>query len=160
MTLSPQEQARLERLIAKACNELPSLEAPASLSLRVMAELQRRALQPSWRAPFSQWSAGLRVAFVLIALTVMGATLRLSGGAGAQRLALQLFAPLRHSLDWFEHAGAALSVLAALCNDIGGALLQGIPAFWLYGGIAAVVALYALLAGISATAYRTLYSTR
>jgi hypothetical protein len=158
MTMTPQEQARLERLISKACNELPPLEAPRSLSVRVMAQVEQRAQQPSWRAPFHQWSTSLRVSFVLIALAVMGATLSLSAGAGAQHLVTQLIAPLSQSLAWFKHFGAAMSVLAAFCRDLGAALLHGMPALWLYCVVAALLSLYALLAGISATAYRTLYT--
>jgi hypothetical protein len=160
MTLSPEEQARLERLIGTACRELPPLEAPQSLAARVTVELQRRAAQPAWRAPFRQWSAGLRIAFVPVALLVMGATLSISAGPGAQRLTTLMLAPLSRALARLESTGALLALVATLCRDLGMALLLDIPTVWLYAGVAGLVALYALLAGISATAYRTLYGTR
>jgi hypothetical protein len=159
MTLSPEEQARLERLVGTACRELPLLEAPRSLAARVAAQLQRRAAQPTWRAPFSQWSTGLRVAFVAVALVVMGATLSMSAGPGAH-LITRLLAPLSRVLARLESTGALIGLLATLCRNLGISLLQDIPAFWLYGCAAGLLALYALLAGISATAYRTLYGTR
>ena len=160
MTLSPEEQARLERLIGTACRELPPLEAPQSLAARVTAQLQRRAAQPAWRAPFRQWSVGLRIAFVPVELLVMVATLRISAGPGAQRLTTLMLAPLSRALARLESTGALLALVATLCRDLGQALLLDIPTFWLYAGVAGLVALYALLAGISATAYRTLYGTR
>jgi len=160
MTLSPQEQARLERLIGTACRELPLLEAPQSLAARVTAQLQRRAAQPAWRAPFSQWSKGLRITFLPVALIVMGVTLSMSAGPGAQRLTTLALAPLSRALARLESTGALIALLATLCRHLGISLLQDIPTFWLYGCVAGLLALYALLAGISATAFRTLYGTR
>ena len=90
----------------------------------------------------------------------MVATLRISAGPGAQRLTTLMLAPLSRALARLESTGALLALVATLCRDLGQALLLDIPTFWLYAGVAGLVALYALLAGISATAYRTLYGTR
>ncbi len=160
MKLTAQEEARLERLIGAVCRELPPLAAPRALAARVAHELQRRAARPAWRASFSYWPFGLRVAFVLLGLGLMELTLAPRTWSGTQRLAAQLLAPFSRSLARLEHAAAAIDLLGGLCRELGAALLQGIPTVWLYGAIALVLALYALLAGISATAYRTLHSTR
>ena len=160
MKMTAQEEARLEQLIGAACRELPPLAAPPGLAARVADELQRRAALPAWRASFSYWPIGLRVAFVLVGLALVDLTLTPRTWSGTQRLAAQLLAPFRSMLARLEHAAAAIDLLGGLCRELGAALLQGIPTVWLYGAIALVLALYALLAGISATAYRTLLSTR
>lgn len=157
MSLSVEEQARLERLIDDACRAQPPLAAPPTLAARVLAQLEQRAHRPLWQRSFSEWSASVRVAFVLASVALIAAALSWSAGAsGAQWIGALWLSPLAR----LESTGALLSFLAAFTRDLGVTLLQDIPAFWLYGVGAAVLALYALLAGISAMAYRSVYGMR
>ena len=157
MSLSVEEQARLERLIDDACRAQPPLAAPPTLAARVLARLEQRAHRPLWQRSFSEWSASVRVAFVLASVALIAAALSWSAGAsGAPWIGALWLSPLAR----LESTGALLSFLAAFTRDLGVTLLQDIPAFWLYGVGAAVLALYALLAGISAMAYRSVYGMR
>jgi len=157
MSLSVEEQARLERLIDDACRAQPPLAAPPTLAARVLAQLEQRARRPLWQRSFSEWSASVRVAFVLASVALIAAALSWSAGAsGAPWIGALWLSPLAR----LESTGALLSFLAAFTRDLGVTLLQDIPAFWLYGVGAAVLALYALLAGISAMAYRSVYGMR
>jgi hypothetical protein len=157
MSLSAPEQARLEQLIDVACRAQPPLAAPPTLAARVLAQLEQRAQRPLWQRPFSEWSVNVRVAFVLASVALIAAALSWSAGAsGAQWIGALWQRPLAR----LESAGSLVSFLAVFTRDLGVTLLQDIPTFWLYGACAAVLALYALLAGISAVAYRSVYGMR
>jgi len=157
MSLRAEDEARLERLIDDACRAQPPLAAPPTLAARVLAQLEQRAHRPLWQRSFWQWSASVRVGFVLASVALIAAAL--SWSAGAAR-AQWLGALWQRPLARLESAGSLVSFLAAFARALGVTLLQDIPAFWLYGTGAAVLALYALLAGISAMAYRSVYGMR
>jgi hypothetical protein len=157
MSLSTAEQARLEHLIDNACRAQPPLAAPPTLAARVLAQLEQRAQRPLWQRSFLEWAVSVRVAFVLASVALIAAALGWSAGAtGAQWIGALWQRPFAR----LESAGSLLSFLAAFTRDLGVTLLRDIPAFWLYGAGAAVLALYALLAGISAMAYRSVYGMR
>ena len=157
MSLSAEEQARLERLIDDACRAQPPLAAPPTLAARVLAQLEQRAQRALWQRPFPEWAVSVRVAFVFASVALIAAALSWSAGAsGAPWIAALWQRPLAR----LESAGSLLSFLTAFTRALGVTLLQDIPAFWLYGACAAVLALYALLAGISAMAYRSVYGMR
>ena len=160
MKLTAEYQARLERLIDRACREQPALVAPATLGARVFAALKQRAALPWWRRSFVYWPMAPRVVFVLacagVARVMLEATVWLNTKLGA----VQLPAPVSRPLSWVQNARALVSVLDSTAGDVGATLLQRIPALWLYGGIVGVLALYALLVGLGAAAYRTLYTPR
>ena len=157
MSLSAEEQARLERLIDDACRAQPPLAAPPTLAARVLAQLEQHAHRALWHRSFSEWSVSARAAFLLASVAFIAAALSWSAGSsGAQWLG----APWQRPLARLESVGALVSFLAAFTRDLSVRLLQDIPTFWLYGACAAVLALYALLAGISAMAYRSVYGMR
>ena len=67
--------------------------------------------------------------------------------------------------------GLAIGLVVALAKDSPSWLIRGIgnifttvfrglPGLWVYGGIAVFAALYVMLFGVSAAAYRTLYASR
>ena len=133
----------LEGLLERTLHELPLRRAPPTLESRVLCELQRRAALPWWRRSFAHWPLPARAVFVVIC----GALIRLAflGGAAAVAGAL--------SLSWAREIG----VLMASGGNLATLLARTLPVTWLYDGIAACAVLYAVLFGLGAAVYRTLY---
>ncbi|TLY61143.1 MAG: hypothetical protein E6K49_04280 [Gammaproteobacteria bacterium] len=157
MKLTAEHQARLEQLIDRACREQPALAAPPTLHTRVFAALQQRAALPWWRRSFAYWPMAPRVVFVLACSGLARAMLEVTVWFNTNLGAVQLPAPVSRSLSWVQSARALVSLLGSTAGDVGATLLHRIPPLWLYGGIVGVLALYALLVGVGAAAYRTLY---
>lgn len=157
MQPSPENpEQRLERFVHRALHELPSRPAPRSLEQRVLAELERRAALPWWRKSYAHWPVAAQVAFFIgsvgvIKLALIGIVYA-SAGFGTTPVGLA-FSPLLEQLR-------ALSDLGASLLEFGRVVLRSIPAFWLYGGLAVIAMMYAMLFGVGAFAYRTLYARR
>ena len=153
MSELPEHEDALQRLLDRTLRQLPARRAPPELESLVLRELERRAAQAWWRKSFAHWPAPARVAFAVVCSALMG--LVLLGGnwtaAAVQSLhgsgALPLSAA-RQAVALFTAAGELLLVLA-----------NAIPSTWLYAGLAAGSVLYAVLFGLGAAAYRTLYLT-
>jgi hypothetical protein len=156
MKLSSEDQVRLERLINEGLSAQPPLSAPRTLQAHVWAELERRAALPWWHRSFRHWPVSMRVLFVLTALGVVWLVLSANAWSQATQAATQLAAPVSGQFTWLQHAGVVLAMLGSLCSDTAQTLLQHIPGLWLYGGIALVIAMYTMLAGIGVAAYRTM----
>jgi hypothetical protein len=130
-------------LLQQTLRGLPLRRAPATLESRVLGELQRRAALPWWRRSFAHWPAAARAVFVVIcAALVLGA---LGGTAAVANV---------HSLSWLRQAGGLLTSL----GYVAAVLIRpaALPS-WIYGGIAVCAVLYAVLFGLGAAVYRTLY---
>jgi hypothetical protein len=141
---------KAERILNELLRGLPLRRAPAALEFRVCRELVRRAARPWWFRGFSQWPAGARVSFVAIC----GAIIGLSVGDGAwTMLARTLSNVAAAPLSWTH---STVAVLRSAC-EVAALLMRVIPATWIYGGLAAGIALYMALFGLSAAAYRALY---
>jgi hypothetical protein len=141
---------KAERIWNELVRGLPLRRAPAALEFRVCRELERRAAQPWWFRGFSQWPAGARVSFVAICSSIIG----LSVGDGAwTMLARTLSNVAAAPLSWTHSAVAVLRPV----YELAALLMHVIPATWIYGGLAAGVALYMALFGLSAAAYRAFY---
>jgi hypothetical protein len=134
---------KLERRLDRTLRELPMRRAPATLETRVLGELHRRAALPWWRLSFTHWPLIARAVFVAIC----GVSIRLAflGGATAA-------AGVR-SLSWARQVGT----LADSGGSLAALLARTAPPLWLYEGIAVCGVLYAILFGLGAAAYRTLY---
>lgn len=148
--LSPEE---LEQLIHRELRALPPRRAPRSLEGRVLAALEHRASLPWWHQSWSYWPAAVRAAFLAFATgistaAVVAVTL-FSRGASAEALSAQV----GQRLQIFSQLYAAGAWVADLTVRSFGA----IPSLWLYGALAAIVALYATFFGLGAVAYRTIY---
>jgi len=133
----------LRRLVDHALRDLPHRPAPASLQARVLAELERRAAEPWWRRSFAHWPMPARSAFVavciaLTVLTLLGGSLTTLDLAPAPQRLLKLLS------------------LATVVEEVPARL---IPPLWLDAALAAGALLYAMLFGLGALAYRTLYLT-
>ena len=141
LTNDPEEA--LDRRLDRTLRELPQRRAPATLEYRVLGELRRRAALPWWRRSFAHWPLLARALF----LAICGASIRLAllGGDTAA-------AGVR-SFSWARQLGT----LAASGGNLAALLARTAPPLWLYDGIAVCGVLYAILFGLGAAAYRTLY---
>ncbi len=133
----------LEPLFDRTLRELPLRRAPASLESRVFGELERRATLPWWRRSFTHWPLIARAVF--LAICGASAVLAITGGATA--------ATDVRSLSWAREIGALLASGGSLVT----LLARIAPPPWLYQGIAVCAVLYAVLFGLGAVLYRTLY---
>ncbi|MEP6547417.1 MAG: hypothetical protein ABJD53_08105 [Gammaproteobacteria bacterium] len=141
----------MQRLLDRTLRELPLRGAPATLESRVFSELERRAVRPWWRRSFTHWPAPAKVAF----LVFCGALVALVFACGTAavtnlRFLLESGTP---SLSWARQIG----VLIVSAGNLFALLARTLPVTWLYQGIAVCAVLYAVLFGLGAAVYRTLY---
>ena len=132
----------LERLFERTLHQLPLRCAPPTLESRVVGELERRAGLPWWRRSFTHWPLLARAGFLVISGLLIKLTLV---GAAA-------VADVR-SLPWARQVGGLMASGGSLAT----LLAHAAPPDWLYGGIAVCAVLYAVLFGLGAAVYRTLY---
>ena len=140
---------QLERFIDKALRDQPLHRAPGDLESKVMAAIAHRAATPWWRSSFAHWPMAARVLF-LVASAVF-----VKLGLDAAALVIGPIDPAARSVALF----AELAWIHALFVSIG-AVLRSLPSWLLYGGVTVLGALYLMLFGVSAAAYRTLYAAR
>ena len=133
----------VERLLDSALRDLPLRRAPARLESRVLLELQRRAALPWWRRSFAHWPMTARAGFIAITAMLVGLAF-----LGSEAAATGL-----NSLAWARRMGTLMESAGNLATALG----RFAPPSWLYGGIAVCTLLYAILFGLGAVAYRTLY---
>jgi hypothetical protein len=142
MTSNEPEDA-LARLLDRTLRGVALRRAPPSLEARVSGEIERRAALSWWRLGFVHWPLLARAAFLAVSVALIGVAFL--GGASA-------IAAVR-SLSWTRDASELMisaGNLAALPARIS-------PPAWLYHGIAVCAVLYAVLFGLGAAMYRTLY---
>lgn len=150
--MSPHEpDDALQRLLDSTLHELPLRRAPATLEARVCNELERRAALPWWRRSFMHWPAPARVAFLLIC-GALAAPVFLGGAAAFAGLRSLLESGIP-ALSWARQIG----MLMVSAGNLITLLARTVPATWLYQGIAVCAVLYAVLFGLGAAVYRTLY---
>jgi hypothetical protein len=137
---SHESHEALARLLDRTLHELPLRPAPLTLESRVLGELERRAALPWWRRSFAYWPPLARAAF----LVICGALIRLAFLGGTTAVAGV------RSLSW-------VGVLTASAGNLAALLAHTAPPTWAYEGIAVCAVLYAVLFGLGAAVYRTLY---
>lgn len=140
---------QLEHFIDKALRDQPLRQAPSDLESKVMAAIAHGAVAPWWRSSFAHWPMAARVLFLVASIVFI-------------KLGLDAAAMVLGPLDPAARGAALFAELAwihALFVSIG-AVLRSLPSVWLYGGVALLGVLYAMLFGVSAAAYRTLYASR
>ena len=151
MNENPEAKDKSELLLNRVLRELPLRHAPVTLESRVIRSLERRAALPWWRRGFKSWPLVARAAFIAICGAIIGFTFLDGSWAAAGTRALHEAGAL--SISW---TGPVVAVITS-AGELAALLLRVIPPAWLYGGLAAGVMLYAVLFGLGATAYRTLY---
>ena len=140
-TNDPEEA--LDRQFDRTLRRLPMRHAPPTLETRVLGEPKRRTALPWWRRNFAHWPPTARAAFLVICaasirLALMGCATAVAGV---------------RSLSWARQIG----MLAASGGNLAALLARTAPPTWLYEGIAVCAVLYAVLFGLGAAVYRTLY---
>jgi len=133
------------RMLRRLLRDLPPRRAPATLESRVLRELERRAALAWWRRGFAHWPLAARASFVVLCGALIGITL-LGGSSWTPPDAAA-------ALSWSHPALAALGSV----GSAGGWIVRLLPDGWLVGMGAAMAALYAILFGLGAAAYSTLY---
>jgi hypothetical protein len=146
---------QLEKLVHAELRALPPRRAPRTLESRVLAAIEARNAIPWWHKSWSYWPKPVKTAFVagssvFAATALVGLTL-LGRAPQADALAHQVG----------ERVDTATTLLAfgTWVVEFAGRVVGGIPALWLYGGLALIATLYATFFGLGAVAYRTLYRT-
>jgi hypothetical protein len=136
-------ELELERIARRALRDLPVRCAPASLEVRVLEELARRAALPWWHRGFAQWPRAVRAIFIGICAAIGGLTV-----LGGARIA------------WTVSPGRGVERIIAIASavaDAASALVHAIPLLWIYEALVIAAVLYAVLFALGAAAYRTLY---
>jgi hypothetical protein len=150
MNPSPENhEQRLEQLMRKTLQGLPSRRAPGSLEERVLAELARRAALPWWRKSYIDWPLPARCAFLLV-----------SGGVAKLAIMAVVWVMLGFETAPLLERFRALADLGDSIIEFCQAVLHSIPPFWIYGGLAVIALMYATLVGVGAFAYRTFHTRR
>jgi hypothetical protein len=144
---------QMEKMVHEALRSLPNRRAPASLEARVHAALEARAAIPWWHKSWAFWPRPVRTGFLVLCGAVM-ALIVLAGfylQAGADSAATnQAIAPV------LSGASRIMGVVRGIEN-YATLVVRHIPAVWLYGTVAFVAGVYAMLMGLGAAAYRTLW---
>jgi len=148
MTKHLDSEQELERALTQALKGLPVRRAPSTLESRVVNELQRRAALPWWRVSFAHWPAAPRVAFVVICMALVVATIL--GGVFAFLGDRSFNEVAALALSWAQPFLAVMSSAGGVAT----LLVRVIPPLWLYGGMALGIMLYVALFGLGAAAYR------
>jgi len=148
---APEPDETLQRLLDGALRELPLRRAPPTLEARVLGELERRSALSWWRRSFMHWPAAARVGF-LVTCAVLAAVV-FAGGATAVAALRSLIESNAPSLSWAHQVGS----LMVSAGNLLMLLARSLPLAWLYQGIAVCAVLYAVLFGLGAAGYRTLY---
>lgn len=140
---------QLEHFIDKALRDQPLQRAPSDLESKVMAAIAHGAVTPWWHNSFAHWPMAARVLF-LVASAVF-----VKLGLEASALVIGPIDPAARSSALFAQLAWVHALFVAI-----GALVRSLPSWWIYGGVAVLGALYLMLFGVSAAAYRTLYASR
>jgi hypothetical protein len=153
LRMNPDE---LERFIHQTLRSLPDLKAPGTLEARVLAEVERRAAIPWWHKSWSYWPQAVRAGFLLLcgglaAFLVFAGVYVEAGFDSAQASAA--VAPA------LTLAGQVWDIVRGLVDFVA-LVVRHIPSLWFFGVIAFVAGSYAMLFGLSAAAYRTLWTHR
>lgn len=154
--MKPMNPEEMERLVHSALHSLPNRRAPASLEARVLAALEMRARIPWWHKSWSYWPQWVRTSFLifcggLAGVFVLGG-LYVHAGFDST-LVSNALAPVMSFFAQVRAVGRAGADVVAVVS-------RNIPMWWIYGAVAFVAGLYAMLFGLGAAAYRVLWSDR
>ncbi|MEO6004182.1 MAG: hypothetical protein ABIZ04_17365 [Opitutus sp.] len=146
----------LEKFIHQTLRSLPNRPAPRSLEARVLAAIDQRAALPWWKHSFARWPVAAKGAFLVLSAGLVKLALMFTVWAVGGFQGSEVVAAFVGQFTWVD---AIVGAVRAMGDSVG-IVVRNIPAFWLYGIIAAVAAVYATLFSVGATAYRALYSHR
>lgn len=151
MKLSPEQ---LEKLIHQNLRALPDRRAPRSLESRVLAAIEARAARHWWQQSFREWPVAARGVFILFSAGLIKLALTAAVWVMADFNAAEVTNAFSNQFAWLHALRNAVGGVGELCAVIG----RSIPTVWVYAVLGGIVALYATLFGLGATAYRMLYA--
>jgi hypothetical protein len=149
--MSDRQQPALERAVHEALRSLPPVRAPRTLESRVLEAIERRATAPWWRSSFARWPVAARIGFMVASLALLLMAILLTRAPAAE----SIVALPAHPLLLLPGVNQAQALLASL-GVLRSAFSHAVPPSFLYAALAVSAALYALLVGLGAAAYRTL----
>jgi hypothetical protein len=154
--MNPDYEKHLEAEIDQALKGLPDLEAPETLTRRVMMTLARRTARAWYRQPWEFWPSPLRTLAVAILVSSFGglcfASWMLMRASGVQ-LAVQEVAQA------FSGVFALCNAFAAVLNGLVVALKQVHPAI-LFGCASAFALAWALCLGLGTVCVKLAWAKR
>lgn len=152
MSLPSHSRDERDSAVHRALRELPVRQAPRSLELRVLAEIERRCALPWWRRSFAFWPLAARVIFFVVCAAIV----KLAFMAGVWGMsgfeAAHFKTAFAEPIAWMNNG---LLVVRAIF-DAFDLLLRTLPAVWLYGGLVFFATVYAALFGLGAAALKAL----
>ena len=145
MTRDQDRQAELERQLARTLQQQPLRRAPGSLEQRVLTQIEASAATARWRRGFAHWPVAARVAFLAASVGVVKLAFVM-----AMWLSTPLGTPgfsfnLPSQIAWIQTLLVAIASVA-----------RTVPSLWIHAGVFILLAMYAALFGIGASAYRTM----
>lgn len=150
------EHRELERSVDAALRAQPMRRAPPGLTARVLEQIERRRAAPWWRKGFLHWPWAARGGLLLASAAAAG----LAVAATTWLAEAVRSAPVPEALGRFASALHGAATLASTLGRTAAELLPAAsPALLHFAAIGAMLA-YALVFGIGAIAYRTLYLNR
>ena len=151
MNDSPESEDLAERALARLIRDLPPRQAPKSLEVRVLAELQSRQSGRWWQRRFAHWPVPARTAFISACTALIGFTLL--DTPWSMLSARVVNAAVTWSMSWSHPALGAMASAA----QMSGWVSRVVPPNWLFAFLGLGALLYASLFGLGIAAYRTLY---
>ncbi|HEY4299601.1 MAG TPA: hypothetical protein VGM73_01925 [Candidatus Didemnitutus sp.] len=146
-------EKELEEFIHTTLRSLPDRRAPGTLEARVLALVEQRAGVAWYHRGWTYWPATVRVIFLALASSVAAlavVALYFAGqGVELSRVAHEVGTRFPAAAEWY----AAGSWFVGFTNRIA----TNLPSLWVYGGLAAMAALYATFFGVGAAAYRAFH---
>jgi hypothetical protein len=144
MTGEHDRHNELERQLTRALKDQPLRRAPSTLEQRVLAQIEADAATARWRRGFVHWPLAARVAFLAASVGVVKLAFMITMWISTPLDSPALPFDLPSQVAWVQ----TLLVAAA-------SVVRTVPSMWIHAGVFVLLAMYAALFGIGASAYRT-----
>jgi hypothetical protein len=140
MSADRNRQDELDRQVTRALQAQPPRRAPGTLERRVLAQIESGAAAVGWRRGFAHWPLAARIMFLAASAGIVKVALSMALWLASPDLSFDLPA----QVAWVQ------TLLVAIAS-----VVRTVPPVWIHAGVLILLAMYAALFGIGATAYRT-----
>ena len=147
---------QLEQMISRELKTLPELDAPDSLTDRVLAAIERRVEVPWYRRSWEAWPAALRLASFALMLMLFGG-LCLAGWEMPQSEVIRQTA--HRAGEWlssFNTVGSTLHILV----ESAGLVMKKLGAPFILAALIAAGLGYAMFLGFGTVCFRLVYTKK